>query len=303
VSLLGSTPEGIELAARVESEFADAGAGGSFLARNVHTGEEIGFGVDRMIPLASVAKVPVALVAYDRIADGVVDPSHPVTIDPRYSTPGPTGTAVFRHPATIALEDLLLLMLSISDNAAADAVIDLIGLDVIRERLDAWGCAGLAMRHRMRALYDSVEMLANDDIWLALELAVRGTGDGSHPLPVLDVTEANSGSARGLVGLLERIWLDRISTPEVTAELRRLLGYQVMRHRLAGELNVDGIRVSSKTGTFLNLRHETGVVETDTGDVIAIAALTVSSVAAFTQPEIDWAIGSAARRAVELLRD
>lgn len=304
MNLVGTTPEAIDLAARIHAEFRDAGvATGSFLARHVHTGAEIGFDADRVMPLISVVKLPIAVVACDRIAAGALRADQPVTIGPPDATPGPTGTAMFRHPATIALIDLIYLMLSVSDNAAADAVVDLVGLDTIRERLDDWGCSGLTVRHRMRAMYDSVAMLANDDIGLALELAVRGTtGDGSHPLPVLDVVEANAGTARSLVDLLERIWQDRISTPGVTSEVMHLLGQQLARHRLAGELSVDGIRVSSKTGTFLNLRHETGVIETDTGDLIAIAAMTASSVAAFMQPEIDYAIGSAARRSVDLLR-
>jgi beta-lactamase class A len=302
--LLGDSTAGIDLAAEIRAEWQDAGADGALLARHLSTGAEIGFDVERVVPLASLVKVPIALVACDLIASGDLRADQPVPLGGATRTPGPTGVSAFRHSATIALGDLLYLMLAVSDNAAADAVIDLIGLEPIRSSLARWRCDGVIMRHRMRALYDSVSMLANDDVGLALELAIRGSsGTGSHPLPVLDVVEANAGTARGLVGLLERVWLERISTPDATTELRRLLGLQLALHRLQSELAVDGIRVSSKTATFLNLRHEIGVVETDTGDLIAIAAMTVSRVRAFRQPEIDYLIGSAARRCVDLLRD
>jgi beta-lactamase class A len=81
-----------------------------------------------------------------------------------------------------------------------------------------------------------------------------------------------------------------------------------VRHRLAVELVSDEVRVRSKTGTFLDLRHEAGVVERGTGDAtgrgerIAVAVLTRSSVPAAVQMEADLAIGHAARLAVEALR-
>lgn len=302
MSLVGGTPEAIELAATTQLRWREAGADGAFLARELATGAELGFAVDLPLPMASVVKVPIALVACDLIAAGELDPALPVRVDPAVATPGPTGLATFRYPATLALHDLLALMLSVSDNAAGDAVVDLIGLDAIQRRLRDWDCAGVLVRHRLRALYDSVAMLANDDLAVALELAVRSGRGGDHPLPVLDVAAANTGTARGLVDLLARIWTDRISVPAATAELRGLLGRQVFRHRLAGELDVDGNRLHGKTGTMLNLRHEIGVVETDTGEVIVIAALTRSEVPAFAQPEVEHAIATAARAAVDLLR-
>jgi beta-lactamase class A len=304
VELVGDSAAGIELAAQVHQEWTESGGTGSLLARHLGTGEEIGFSADVVLPLASLVKVPVALVVCEEIVAGRLRSDVTVTLGGPGTTPGPGGVSAFRHPATIALADLLYLMLAQSDNAAADAVIDLVGLDVIRERLADWDCGGLTVRHRMRALYDSVAMLANDDLGLALELAIRGTTEaGTHPLQVLDVGEANAGTARGLVDLLERVWLDRISTPRATAELRRLMNLQLYQHRLQAELAVDGIRLSTKTATFLNLRHEVGVVETDSGDVIAIAAMTASRVRAFRQPELDYLIGSTARRCVDLLRD
>lgn len=302
-NLSGTTPDALEVAAEIHQQFAAAGATGSFLARNVRTGQECGFNPTQTMPLASLVKVPIALVVLDLIEQGVLDASEPVRLDPAVVTPGANGLSAFRHEAMVALGDLLYLMLAVSDNAAADLIIDRVGLDTVRQRLQGWDCSDIVVRHRMRAMYDSVAMLSNDDVHLAMELAIRGTtGTGAHPLPVLDVAEANAGTARVLVDLLERIWLDQISHPNSTRELRRLLAMQVSRHRLPSELSIDTIDVSSKTGTFLNLRHEIGMIQPDTGELIAVAALTASTVASRRQPELEYAIGSAARKAVELLR-
>ncbi|MET7288016.1 serine hydrolase [Streptomyces sp. NPDC005573] len=292
----------LDVAGTIARDWAALGVRGSFLARNIDTGEQLGFDAAEPVPLASVVKVPLALVVLDRVAAGELDPARPVTVDPAASGVGPTGLAAFRHPATVAVGDLLLLMLSVSDNAAADALLGLVPAEDVDARLRAWGCEGIRVRHRMDHMYACAAGAAGDDFSLALELAVRDERTGRHAITSLDPAHANAGTAAGLVALLERVWRDDISGPRVTAELRRLMGHQVFTHRLAAELRADSLRFSGKTGSFLHLRHEIGVVEADSGDRIALAALTRADRRAAQAPDIDLAIGAAGRLAFEALR-
>ncbi|MET9452571.1 serine hydrolase [Streptomyces cinerochromogenes] len=292
----------LDVAETIASEWAALGMRGSFLARNLDTGEQLGFGADEPTPLASVVKVPLALVVLDLIAAGALDPAQPVTVDPATSSVGPTGLAAFRYPATVAVADLLQLMLSVSDNAAADALLDLVPVADIDTRLRAWGCEGIRMRHRMNHLYECAAGAAGNDFSLALELAVRDERAGRHTIETLDPARANTGTAAALVGLLHRVWCDEIAGPRATAELRRLMGLQVFTQRLASELRADTLRWFGKTGTFLHLRHEIGVLETDSGDRVAMAALTRADRIAGVAADIDLAIGVAGREAFEALR-
>ncbi|SOE06932.1 serine hydrolase [Streptomyces sp. Ag109_G2-15] len=292
----------LDVAEAVAADWAALGVRGSFLARNLDSGEQLGFDVDETMPLASVVKVPLALVVLDRIAAGELDPARPVTVDPATSSIGPTGLAAFRHPATVAVGDLLLLMLSVSDNAAADALFDLVPVAEVDARLRAWGCAGIRVRHRMNHMYECAAGAAGNDFSLALELAVRDERAGRHTIETLDPAHANLGSASALVDLLQHVWTDEISQPRATAELRRLMGFQVFTQRLASELRADTLRWCGKTGTFLHLRHEIGVVEAESGDRVALAALTRADRRAGLAPDIDLAMGIGARRAFEALR-
>ncbi|MGG2464269.1 serine hydrolase [Streptomyces sp. RGM 3693] len=291
-----------DIAETIAAEWAAVGVRGSFLARHIDTGEQLGFDVGTSVPLASVVKVPLALVALDRIATGELDAARPVVVDPATSSVGPTGLAAFRHPATVAVGDLLLMMLSVSDNAAADALFDLVPADEVDARLRAWGCVDLRVRHRLNRMYECAAGAAGNDFSLALELAIRDDHSGRHTIETLDPAHANAGTATALVDLLQRAWRDEIAHPDACAELRRLMGRQVFTHRLASELRADTLRVSGKTGTFLHLRHEIGVVESEVGDRVAMAALTRSDRRANLAPDIDLAIGMAARRAFEALR-
>ncbi|GGX35846.1 serine hydrolase [Streptomyces noursei] len=286
----------------IAAEWAALGVRGSFLARHIDTGEQLGFDVEESVPLASVAKVPLALVTLDRIATGELDAARPVLVDPATSSVGPTGLAAFRHPATVAVGDLLLLMLSVSDNAAADTLFGLVPAEEVDARLRAWGCTGIRLRHRLNRMYECAAGAAGNDFSLALELAIRDDHSGRHTIETLDPAHANVGTATGLVDLLQRVWRDDIAHPDATAELRRVMGHQVFTHRLASELRADTIRVSGKTGTFLHLRHEIGVVESEVGDRVAMAALTRSDRRANLAPDIDLVIGTSARLAFEALR-
>ncbi|MFJ8363505.1 serine hydrolase [Streptomyces sp. NPDC093984] len=292
----------LDVAEAIAADWAALGVRGSFLARRIDTGEQLGFDVDEPVPLASVVKVPLALVALDRIATGELDPARPVVVDPATSSVGATGLAAFRYPATVAVGDLLLMMLSVSDNASADAVFDLVPIEDVDARLRAWGCSGIRVRHRLNRMYECAAGAAGNDFSLALELAVRDDRSGRHTIETLDPAYANVGTATALVDLLERVWRDGIAHPEATAELRRLMGLQVFTQRLASELRADTLRMSGKTGTFLHLRHEIGVVEAESGDQVAMAALTRSDRRAGLAPDIDLAIGTGARRAFEALR-
>ncbi|TXJ75973.1 serine hydrolase [Streptomyces lavendulae] len=292
----------LDVAEAVAADWSALGVRGSFLALNLDTGARLGFGIDEPTPLASVAKVPLALVVLDRIAAGELDAAQPVTVDPARSSVGSTGLSAFRHPAAVAVGDLLLLMLSVSDNAAADALFDLVPVAEVDARLRAWGCDGIRMRHRMNHMYECAAGAAGNDFSLALELAVRDERAGLPTIETLDPAHANTGSAAALVGLLRRVWCDEIAAPGATAELRRLMGFQVFTQRLACELRADSLRWSGKTGTFLHLRHEIGVVEAESGDRVALAALTRADRRAGLAPDIELAMGTAARDAFEALR-
>lgn len=302
MEVVGSDAAAVAVAHEVAERWDAAGLGGAFLARNVDTGEELGLDVDRPMPLASLVKLPLALVVLDAVERGDLRADRPVVVDPASSTPGRTGLSAFEHPATLALVDVVGLALTLSDNAAADALFDLVPPAEVSAVLAGWGLVDLHVRHRIGDLHDAADAVA-DDSEMALELAVRATTDGGgHVIAMLDVARANTGTARAVAELVRRVWADEVSGPAVTARVRAALGRQLTSRRMAVELDSDTVRVSSKTGTFLNIRHEAAMLETASGDRVVAVALTESSVPALTSPEADLAIGHAGRLALRTLR-
>jgi len=279
--------------------FAAAGVTGWLHAVDIDTGAEVDAGADRRVTLGSTFKVPL-LVALHRGADaGSLRLDQPVELTSD-RTPGGAGLGAMRDDARLSLRDLALLMISISDNAAADAVLDHVGLDGVREALGALGLTDTSVVASSGTIYDTlVADLARDGRPVAEVLADPAA---TAAFRSLDPAATNSSTPRDMTRLLAAIWSDTAASPEACGEMRRLLRLQLSRTRLASGFPADDVIVAGKTGTLLNLRNEVGVVEMPDRRRYAVAVFTRSTTPSLADPAADAVIGTAARLAVERIR-
>lgn len=289
---------------RLQTQLHDAGLHASLLVRDLNTGHEIGIDPDTPYATASLVKIPLALATLQRLHQGRLDGATPIHIKPDGPTIGPIGLGQYRHPTTVAIDDLLYLATCLSDNVAADALFDLTPPAHVTRILNEHHIHGITVRHRVRDLNETpAERLHPEETHLAHTLAIQARTDGrGHRIPQLDTTQANSGTARAHVDLLQALWKPTTIHPDTAARLRHLMAHNVIRHRLAPEFATDASTWSSKTGSVLNHRHEIGVVEHKSGEAYAIAALTASTVPALHQPAAEALIGRAARTLRDHLR-
>jgi beta-lactamase class A len=286
---------------RIEKEFRAAGVVGFLHATDIDGGQEVAVQADAPVVLASVFKVPLLVAFHRRAAEGLIDPTEQITLSARDRTAGPTGVSAMLDEARLSLRDLAFLMITVSDNAAADAVLDRVGRDAVNA-----ACAELGLRETVvevsgRELHETlladagVDSVA--DVWAKLdEPGVRDR------LRALDPARTSRGTPRDLTRLLAMIWRDEAAPPDGCAAMRRLFGLQVWPHRLASGFPYDDIVVSGKTGTLPTIRNEVGVVEYPDGGRYAVAVFTRSRLPIAVLPEADAAIGAAARTAIESLR-
>ena len=298
------------LTRRLRDRLAEAGLTGSFLVRDLATGQEIGIDPETELPIASLVKVPLAMVVLDRIRAGLLDGADTLDIRPdERATPSnasSVGLARFRHRARIAVDDLLYLALAISDNVATDALFGLVPPVQVHDALRELGFTGISVRHAMSALEGSpADRLAPNQLHLAHLLAIgAGTAGRGHPVAQLDITRANTGTARAFVDLLAALWSDPPAgiDAQVAQRTRELMRGNLIAQRLAPDFTSDASTWSSKTGTLLNLRHEVGVVVHENGAALAVAALAESSVPAASQPAAEALMGEVARALHDHLR-
>lgn len=70
------------LVRELRADLADGGLHGSFLVRDLASGQELGIDPDRVFPIASLVKVPLAAVTLERIRRGELDGATQVEVEP-----------------------------------------------------------------------------------------------------------------------------------------------------------------------------------------------------------------------------
>jgi beta-lactamase class A len=288
--------------AQIRGVFAAAGVTGWLHATDIDgPGREVGVDADAPVVLGSVVKVPL-VVAFFRAADaGRLDPTTLVTVPAHARGEGATGIAAMLDPVTMSLRDLAYLALTVSDNVAADALAEHVGLDEVHDTLATLGLehTRVTLLSRDIATRTSEDLGTSDRVLVGAMLADPAV---VRRLRVLDPATSNSSTPRDCTRLVRAIWRDEAASATSCAAIRRLLGLQVWPHRLAAAFPTDAVRVAAgKSGTLPTVRNEIGALEFADGRRFAVAVFTRSASPASTLPESDASITEATRLAVEAL--
>ncbi|QDQ98765.1 serine hydrolase [Tomitella fengzijianii] len=288
----------------VRSVLADAGADGWLHAAVVGRPDEcIGAGSDVPVVLASMYKLYV-MVAVCRSADaGRLDPLARVTVDPARHAPGPTGLGAFADNVELSVRDLVLLMMTVSDNTAAEVLRGLLPAGAFDEALAVLGTGledGSGASGGEGALHERARRWGGTDYEdAAHHLAHDPAADAVHAGDPAYVTRA---TPRALCTAMAAVWKDTAASPESCRFMRGVLGRQVWTHRIASGFPQETFRVFGKTGTIGRIRAETAVVEPDGETPIVVCVVTRAARAEANLPRVDASVGAVARIAVDHLR-
>jgi beta-lactamase class A len=288
----------------IKSVFDAAGASGFLHAREVGVrgGPEVCLGADDPVVLASVFKIAVAVAYAREVAAGRLEPTARTTVTGRYRIGG-IGTAGCADDVQMSWRDLALNMMVMSDNAATDVIYHRVGRSAVDQVLADVGLEHTRVIGCCEDLFASIftdlgrEPGADIDETLA---AV--TPEQLWNLSVLDPRRTSVSTPRNITTLLDAIWTDQAASPEACLTVRDIMARQIWPHRLTSGFP-SGVTIAAKTGTLPAVRNECGVVTYPDGRQYAVAVFTRSRVLDDRQPQVDASIGTAARLAVEHLRD
>ncbi|MCX5388171.1 class A beta-lactamase-related serine hydrolase [Streptomyces sp. NBC_00083] len=298
----GTHPEPVGEA--LAAVFREAGVTGFLHAVDLGTGEEIGVGADEPVTVASIRKIPAAVAYARQAAAGVLDRAARHTVTAVNREGGGIGTDSCLHDVTMSVRDLAFFMMSMSDNAATDKLMEILGTEHVRTVAQELGCPRIPVG-RYRELWDPVwaELGLDADGDLDAQLDAVGE-DRIRNLAMLDPRRSASATPREITGLLAAIWQDRAGPAEACAEVRDLMSRQLSQHRLVagfGDLG-DAVRIAAKNGSLWGVLNEAAVVEYPDGGRYAVAVFLRTRTLGGRDPAADDAIGRAARTAVDHLR-
>lgn len=299
-----SGAQGWEARARrtIRGLFADAGVRGWLHVADLRRPEAcVAIDPDEPVPVGSVYKVPL-MVAFWRLVDaGALDPCERMTLGPSDRIPGPTGISILRDDITVSLRDLVALMMSVSDNTAADVLLRRVGTPAVDEVCRDLGMPDTRIHGGVATTF--AQLMAETGAE-SLSAAMRrlADNDSTVPLAVYGPVLKSSATPADMARLLRAIWTGRAASADACAFMREAMGRQPWTHRLASGFPYDDVTVSGKTGTFGSMRHEAGVVELADGSAYTAVVFTQAARADSRLPRADAVIGAAARTAVEELR-
>lgn len=293
----------IGIAQQIADVFDEVGAVGYVHATEIGGNPgEVAVSADAPVVLASVFKVPVAVAFEREVSAGRLAAEENTIIGSRYRTGG-VGIAGFRDDAQVSWRDLSHLMLTLSDNAATDVIYHRVGPVAVSDVLRDLALSGTQITGCCEDILASIGSdlhvdARSPDLDFVLSQASE---DEIRSLAVLDPARTSSSTPRDMTRLLEAIWTDRAAPSDACARVRATMAQQVWPHRLASGFGA-GVRVAGKTGTLPGVRNEIGVIGYPDERVYAVAVFTRSHSLDLTLPDVDRAIGHAARVAVDELR-
>ena len=202
------------------------------------------------LPAASTIKVLISAALWSEVCAGRIDPERRVRAG---DTPVPGGGGLLEsmHPDTgLTLAELDLLMLAISDNAATNAVVDVVGMDAVNGLARALGLEHTRLRRRM------------------MDVAAAERGD--------DNTTSAADMAALLCALARADGIPALACRRVLAAMAQSHHTDIVpRYLPAAACRV----VSSKQGELESVRHDVALI--DEGEVrIAVAVLSAPAAAA-----------------------
>ena len=213
---------------------------------------------DRTLPAASLIKLPILIEALAQVEAGRVGLEDRITLASEYVVGGNGVLRWLRPGLNPSLEDLLTLMIIVSDNTATNLVIDLVGLNAVNARCEALGLA----RTRLIGKLQLPEREQN-------EAQRRG--------------ERNRTSAGDVLNLLTALQEGRLLGTEGTETALRMLERQLYKEALARylptdeELAAEPVTVASKSGCLRGVWHDAGVVSRANQPLYALVVMTAGA--------------------------
>jgi hypothetical protein len=125
---------------------------------------------DEAVVMASTFKVPVLLELCRQAASGRLDLTQRIRVEAGERTTGSTGISAMLDEIELSLRDLAQLMIAVSDNAATDVVLRMVGLEAVNATLAELGLERTRLVGDCRHILDDVaramgaaETVAMDD--------------------------------------------------------------------------------------------------------------------------------------------
>ncbi len=214
------------------------------IIKDLKTGWQFSSEENRLFPSASLVKIPIMAACFQAAHEGKLSLRETMVLRVSNKTP---GSGILKNAVSgtvIPVEKLIEIMITKSDNTAANMLIERLGFDYLN---DFFRKSGLRNTNLSRKMMD-------------FQYRKRGV--------------ENYTSASDIACLLEKFYYCRFINREVSEKCLSMLLRQKINDRIPRKLP-DDCSVAHKTGLERNVCHDAGIIFTRQGDFL-ICVLTKS---------------------------
>ena len=201
------------------------------------TGWTVSHQAERLFPAASVVKVPIMAVCFQAAQQGKVRLDERILL---HGADRALGSGLLKsapNGVSFTLEQLIELMITRSDNTAANLIIRRLGFDYLNESFRGMGLTQTRLSRRM------------------MDFSQRKHG------------VENYTTAEDLSLTLRKLYQHQLVSAEVSGRCLDLLKRQAINDRIPALLPA-GTVVAHKTGLEKGICHDSGIVFTPAGDLL-----------------------------------
>ena len=145
---------------KLESFIANLGGNYSIVLRDLNKGQDLYLlNPEKLIKAASTVKIPIMMEIMAKVSDGKLDLEMDIQIDNEPKV----AFSKINHLKTdkLKLRELLIYMMSISDNTATNILIELAGMDSINNRMKSLGIEKTILKRKMMDFASAAKGLEN----------------------------------------------------------------------------------------------------------------------------------------------
>lgn len=212
------------------------------LIKDLQSNWEISFNKDKLFPSASIVKIPIMVSCFYAMQNGKLKYDSAIRLK---SADKASGSGVLKNMPTgkeISVAELLELMITKSDNTAANMLIDRLGFEYLNKSFKSYGVKNTNLSRKM------------------VDFKSRSQGIENYT------------TAEDIALVLEKIYRGEIINQEVSKQCIDLLKKQKINDRIPKHLPEEVV-VAHKTGLERFVCHDAGIVYTPNGDFIICALI------------------------------
>jgi beta-lactamase class A len=277
--------------------------------RNVETGAEVSINADEQFAMASTYKVAIMVQVFHEVEAGRLSLDQCIPLADRDRRLG-SGLLMFMNSGlNPTVHDLLLLMITVSDNEATDLLLKRVGAKNVTATLRQLGIRDMrvdrsteeligdwltAADPRLRGVSGS-ELVANPERLSKLTGGQTAIADRAFVDDPRDHT-----SPRAMGDLLTKIVLFQAASEKSCRDMLDIMQQQQLRTRIHRYL--ENVKIASKNGTIGYVTNDVGVLYAGKQHVV-LSIYTVKANSEVTTEQAEERIGRIARAAYDYFED